>query len=80
MLGDYIEKKLKTAHYKLLDDRTYFGEVPSVRGVWANAKTLETCREKLREVLEEWVLLKVRDRETIPGFTLKIDRRDLVSR
>ena len=80
MLSEYIGKKLAAAKYKLLGDGTYFGEIPGLKGVWANADTLEGCREQLREVLEEWVLLKVRDREPIPGFKLKTDRRALAKR
>jgi predicted RNase H-like HicB family nuclease len=56
MLSDYIAKKLRAAEYKLLKDGTYFGEIPGLRGVWANAKNLEACREELRDVLEEWFL------------------------
>lgn len=56
------------ARYKLLKDGTYFGEIPGVKGVWANTKNLEGCREELREVLEDWVLLKVREHETIAGL------------
>lgn len=78
MLSEFLEKKLKKAQYKILKNRTYFGEIPGVKGVWANAKTLETCRRELREVLEGWLLLKVRDRESVPGFSIKVDRRELV--
>ena len=46
--------------------------------MWANAKNLEDCRRELQEVLEDWILLKVRDRERVPGFELKVDRRGLV--
>lgn len=80
MLSEFIEKKLKTARYKLLKDGSYFGEIPGLRGVWASAKNLEDCRQKLQEVLEDWLLLKVRERERVPGFVLRIDRRELVSR
>jgi len=34
--------------------------------VWANEKTLELCRDVLREVLEEWLILKLRDGDFIP--------------
>jgi predicted RNase H-like HicB family nuclease len=78
MLSRFIEKQLKKARYKLLKDGPYFGEVPGLRGVWAEANTLEECREELREVLEDWVFLKVRDRERITGFEIKFDRRSLV--
>jgi len=78
MLREFIEKKLKIAKYKLLKDGSYFGEIPGLRGVWANAKSLENCRQKLQGVLEDWLLLKVRDKERVPGFVMKIDRRELV--
>ncbi len=68
MLTDFIARKLKAAKYRLLEDGTYFGEIPGFRGVWANAKNLEDCREELREVLEDWILLKVKANESIPGF------------
>ena len=78
MLTEFIFKKLKTAQYKLLEDGSYFGEIPGLKGVWANAKTLEKCREELQEVLEDWLLFKVRDGEKIPGLKIKVDQRALV--
>lgn len=80
MLSEFIEKKLKMARYKLLKDGSYFGEIPGLKGVWANAKGLESCREELQEVLEDWLLLKVRDRENVPGFVFQFDKRELVRR
>jgi len=77
-LSHYIEKALEKARYKILKDKTYFGEIPGIKGVWANARDLEDCRKELKEVLEDWVLLKIRDRERVPGFTLRVDRRELV--
>ena len=78
MLSEYIEKKLKTAKYKLLKDGSYFGEIQGLKGVWANARNLEDCRKELQEVLEDWLLLKVRLGERISGFEIRFDRRQLV--
>ena len=78
MIDEFITKKLRSARYKLLEDGSYFGAIPNLRGVWASAKNLENCRNELREVLEDWLLLKVRDREKIPGFEIKTDRRATV--
>jgi len=80
MLSEYIAKKLAQAKYEILGDGTYYGEIPALRGVWANAETLEECRTQLQEVLEEWLLLKLRDGDPIPGFKLRVDRRALVKR
>ena len=60
MLRNYIQAAMRQARYEILpEDGTFYGEIPGFAGVWANAKTLEGCREELEEVLEEWVLLGV---------------------
>jgi len=60
MLSEYLQAALRHARYEILrDDGTYYGEVPECPGVYANANSLEECREELREVLEEWILFRV---------------------
>jgi len=66
MLSRYIHEAMNRARYKKLDDGTYFGEIAGVAGVWANEKTLNRCQEVLQEVLEEWLILKIRDHDPIP--------------
>ncbi len=66
MLNEYIQKALLDTKYKILDDGTWFAEIPGFEGVWANAKTVEECRQELIDVLEEWVILKLRDGDSIP--------------
>ena len=61
MLFEYIQGALENAEYKKLDDGTWFAEIPGFEGVWANRKTVEECRKELVEVLEEWLILKLRD-------------------
>lgn len=78
MLSEFLDKKLKMAKYKMLGNKTYFGEIPGLRGVWANAKNLEDCRQELKEVLEDWVLFKLKDGDTIPGLEIGVDRRHLL--
>jgi len=75
MLFEYTQKALEKAEYKKLDDRTWFAEIPGFEGVWANGNTVEECRTELLEVLEEWLILKLRDSDPIPeveGVSLKI--------
>jgi predicted RNase H-like HicB family nuclease len=60
MLTNYIRAALNRARYEILsDDNSYYGEIPDCDGVYANAATLEACREELAEVLEEWMLFRV---------------------
>jgi predicted RNase H-like HicB family nuclease len=68
MLTAYINEAMARANYKILEDGTYFGEIPGLSGVWANESNLEDCRRVLQEVLEEWLLLKLRENEDIPSL------------
>jgi predicted RNase H-like HicB family nuclease len=67
MLTSYIRAAMRHARYEIVDDDgSFYGEIPSISGVWANAKTLEDCREELESVLEGWVLLSIADHSPIP--------------
>lgn len=78
MFTDFINKKLKEAQYKILKDESYFGEIPGLKGVWASAENLEDCRKELQEVLEDWLLLKIKTGDCVPGFRIKIGERLLI--
>lgn len=47
-------------------DRRYFGSIKGFKGVWAEGKTRKECEGELREVLEEWLLLKIRKKQFVP--------------
>jgi predicted RNase H-like HicB family nuclease len=67
MLTDYVDAAMRKAKYKILPDgEGFFGEIPGFRGTWANAPTLEGCRDQLREVLEDWMLVRVRQGLALP--------------
>ncbi len=67
MLTQYIKAAMPKARYEiLLSDSTFYGEIPDFGGVYANAATLEDCREELEEVLEEWILLRVSQHLSLP--------------
>ena len=76
MLTEYIIAAMKRARYEVLsDDGTFYGEIPGFEGVYANAETLERCREELQEVLEEWILFRVSRNLALPiveGIELRI--------
>ena len=67
MLTNYIQAAMRKAHYEILSDgEGYLGSIPDLQGIWANADTLEACREELREVLEEWILIGLKMGHLIP--------------
>ncbi len=75
MLLNYIQKALEKAEYKKLDDGTWFTEIAGFQGVWANGDSVEECRRELQEVLEEWLVLKIKDNDPIPeieGAKIKV--------
>jgi predicted RNase H-like HicB family nuclease len=73
MLTDYIQAAMRQAEFKLLEDGTYFGEIPDCKGVWSNDESLKQCFIELQEVLEEWILLGLKQGHEIPV----IDGHDL---
>lgn len=67
MLLEYLQAALRHAHYEILaDDGSYYGAIPECNGVFANAETLEDCREQLREVLDGWLLLRIHRNLPLP--------------
>jgi predicted RNase H-like HicB family nuclease len=66
MLTKYIIAAMHKATYEILSDGTFYGEIPGFQGVYANAETLEACREQLQEVLEGWIILGLRLRHPMP--------------
>jgi predicted RNase H-like HicB family nuclease len=45
---------MRRAKYEILPaDGSYQGKIPGLDGVWANAPTLEACRDELRSALED---------------------------
>jgi predicted RNase H-like HicB family nuclease len=76
MLRDYLRAAMHRAKYEILpDDGSFYAEIPQFDGVYANASTLEACREELEEVLEEWILFRVSRNLPLPivdGIELSI--------
>ena len=69
---------MRKAHYDLLEGgEGYIGKIPKLQGVWANADSLEACRDELREVLEEWIILGLKMNHHIPvidGIELNFEK------
>lgn len=67
MLTRYISGAMHRATDEILpDDGTFYGEIPGFQGVYANAATLEACRDELEEVLEGWILFRVSHNFPLP--------------
>ena len=80
MLTDYIAAAMRRAKYKKLEDETYWGEIPPLQGVWANADSLKECEDELESVLEDWIEVGLRFGDTMPeidGVTVSVQPKEL---
>lgn len=66
MLTTYIQAAMKHAQYEILEDQTFYGEIVGFQGVYANADTLEMCREELQSALEGWIILGLKMDHPLP--------------
>ena len=68
MIAEYINAALARANYESIEDEgnPYYGQVPVLKGVWATGRTLEECRGHLAEVIEGWLIVRLRKGLTIP--------------
>ncbi len=66
MLTDYIKVAMERAKFERLQDGTIYGSISGFQGVWANAETEAECRRELQEVLEEWMLFRLKHDLPLP--------------
>jgi predicted RNase H-like HicB family nuclease len=78
MLTEYIHSAMSHAHYELAEDGRFFGTISKCKGLWAEGKTLEECREELQSTLEDWLVLGLQlghDLPVIDGINLNRSNR-----
>jgi predicted RNase H-like HicB family nuclease len=63
MITKYLQEAMKRAHYELMEDGQFWGEIEGFDGLWGSGRTLEECREDLQGALEGWLLLKLWDHD-----------------
>jgi predicted RNase H-like HicB family nuclease len=68
MISEYVNAALAKATYEKMSgsENPYYGEIKPLKGVWATGKTLEACRNQLAEVIEGWIIVRLRKGLTIP--------------
>src|SRR5205823_12630619 len=65
-LTAYIEAALETARYDKLEDGSFSGEIPKLKGVIAFGNSLRQCENELRSTLEDWILVGLRLGHKLP--------------
>ena len=66
ILSDYVDKAIALAIYDKLEDGTFAGKIPACKGVVAFGMTLRECEDELRSTLEDWILLGLKLKHSLP--------------
>ena len=67
MIPEYIERSLAHARYELInDEEPWYGEIPELEGVYATGKTFEACQASLKDVVNGWIIVRLRKGLLIP--------------
>ncbi|MDP2951331.1 MAG: type II toxin-antitoxin system HicB family antitoxin [bacterium] len=78
MFQKFANYHLEKAKYEIIENgKTYYGEIPKIKGVWATGKNLEECRNNLLDVLEGWVILRLQKNLPVPGLQTEIKKINL---
>ena len=65
-LTAYIDAAMELARYDKLEDGTFAGEIPKLKGVIAFGSTLRNCERELRSTLEDWIVVGMRLGHKLP--------------
>ena len=68
MLTNYINAAMGHGTFEKLDSGEWYGEIPETPGVWATGTTFEAARDELLSVLEGWIILGLREGQTLPAI------------
>jgi predicted RNase H-like HicB family nuclease len=60
-LGPFSKAAMRRASLEQLEPGVWYAEVADLPGVWAEGSEMLECLHNLRDVIAEWVVLKVRD-------------------
>lgn len=66
VLTSFIEAAMKQNRIEKFEDGSLYCEILPCPGVWANEDTLQECVAELRQALELWLLLKIKDNDPLP--------------
>lgn len=68
-IEQYIENLLRKAEYEYdSETKSWCASVKDLPGAYAQADTVEEVREQLAEVIEDYILISLPKKQTLPGF------------
>lgn len=68
-ITQYVENLLRKAEYEYdKETKSWCASVKNLPGAYAQADTIEQTREQLAEVIEDYILVSLREKHHLPGF------------
>lgn len=66
MITEYVAAAMRQSEAEQMENGRYFATIPVCKGCWAEGATVEECRAELPEVLESWLIVRLRRGLEIP--------------
>ena len=80
MLTDYIQAAVDSINWKIMDDGSFYAEIPLL-GLNTNQAHLEECQCRIREMLEEYIVASLSRNSVLPAIGgVEIKGKETVSR
>ena len=79
MLTSYIQAAIDSITWKIMDDGSFYAEIPLL-GLRTNNPHLEECQKRMREMLEEHIVTSLSQNSKLPaigGVEIKIPKTGL---
>ena len=68
-ITQYIENLLQKAEYEYdKETKSWCASIDDLPGAYAQADTVERVREQLSEVIEDYILVSIQERHSLPDF------------
>ena len=67
MLTDYIQAAIDSITWKIMPDGSFYAEIPLL-GLRTTAIHLEECQCRIREMLEEYIIISLSRRSVLPAI------------
>lgn len=63
LVDRYISAALRRSLTEKMEDGTYFATIPALGQVWASGDSVTEADEALREIVSQWIELKIEDQD-----------------
>lgn len=67
MLTDYIQAAVNSISWKIMDDGSFYAEIP-VLGLHITTEHLEECQCRIRQMLEEYIVISLSRHTALPAI------------